>query len=89
MPWSVLTTSTAVTIGDSSQRPGSDYSSFLHLSVNELYALQELAQETLRGPVQGTTFNDTNYATTNRLTCTLKHETSTHPPRFLTVFTLL
>ena len=34
-------------------------------------------------------FHHSNYATTNRLTSILKHETSTHPPLFLTVVTFL
>ena len=38
-------------IGDSSQRPHDNDSSFLYLSVSEFHALQELAQETLRRPV--------------------------------------
>ena len=67
-------------IGDSSQRPQDDDSSFLYLSVSEFHALQELAQETLRRPVQLSNFNASNYATSNSLTSTLTHENSTHPP---------
>ena len=44
-------------IGDSSQRPHGDDSSFLYLSVTEFHALQKRAQETLRQPVQLSTFN--------------------------------